>query len=47
MTAHIQQQPRLLVRARRRGRRLIGAVPTIWIVAVAFFVIVPLLSVVW
>lgn len=46
MTAHTQHQAGMLVRVRQRGRRTVGMVPTIWVVAVAFFVIVPLLAVV-
>lgn len=46
MTAHTQEHPGLLVRAGRRGRHIVGVVPTVWLVAVAFFVIVPLVAVV-
>lgn len=46
MTAHTQRHPGLLVRAGRRSRRIVGVVPTVWLVAVAFFVIVPLVAVV-
>lgn len=46
MTAHTQRHPGVLARAGRRGRRAIGVVPSIWIVATAFFVVVPLLAVV-
>lgn len=46
MTAHTQRHPGLLLRAGRRGRRIVGAVPAVWIIAVAFFVVVPLVAVV-
>ena len=46
MTAHTQRHPGVLARAGRHGRRVIGVVPSIWIAATAFFVVVPLLAVV-
>lgn len=45
MTAQTQQQPGVLIRAGRRSRKIIRVVPTIWIVAVAFFIVTPLLAV--
>ncbi|UTT66526.1 iron ABC transporter permease [Janibacter sp. CX7] len=45
MTAHTQRQPGVLVRARRKGRAVIGVAPALWIAAIAFFVVVPLVAV--
>lgn len=46
MTAHTERHPGVLTRAGRRGRRAISIVPSIWIAATAFFVVIPLLAVV-
>lgn len=46
MTAHTQKQSGVAARPEGRDRRIIGLVPTIWLAATAFFVVVPLLAVV-
>lgn len=46
MTAHTQKQSGVVARPEGRDRRIVGLVPTIWLAATAFFVVVPLLAVV-
>lgn len=46
MTSHMKRRPRLPGKAGRRGRRTVGIAPAVWIAAVVFFVIVPIVSVV-